>query len=109
MKQISFMLTEIKSGKKIGVVGIKQVETDTVEVSYLLDESARGKGYASEAVCKVMFFSKDHWGCIWAIAEIHRENSASIKMIQKLGFQKNDSHGDFEIFKRDNSCISELI
>lgn len=107
--QISFMLIEKKSNKQIGVVGVKRIGSDSAEASYLLDKTAQGKGYASEAVQRITEFLKEYWGCKKVIAEIHKGNHASIKMIQKLGFQKKFSHGNFEIFERDSSCISEQI
>lgn len=108
-KQISFMIIEGKSRKKIGVAGIKRIEPDCAEVSYLLDKTAQGKGYAGEAVEKLIEFSKELRGCKRVMAEIHKENHASVKMIQKLGFVKKTSRENFVLFERDNSCISEQI
>lgn len=98
-RQISFIVIEKKSQEKIGIVGIKRVESDCAEVSYLLDKTAQGKGYATEAVQKLIEFSTDYWNCTRVVAEIHRKNHASIRMIQKLGFQKKSSQGDFEMFE----------
>lgn len=108
-EQVSFIVFEKESCKKIGIVGVKRTEKDCTEVSYLLDKMAQGKGYAHEAVQKLMEFSKIYWNCTRATAEIHKENHASSKMIRKLGFQKKSLQGDFEIFERNDPCTSERI
>ena len=99
-EQISFIVVEKELCKKIGIVGIKRIQKDCAEVSYLLDKTAQGKGYASEAVQRLIEFSAEYWNCTKVAAEIHKENFASAKMIQKLGFQKKRVQGNFEVFER---------
>lgn len=99
---ISYIATETVSNNSIGVFGISRESelADSVEVSYLLDKSAQGKGYAGEAVLGMLEFAKNQWYSTKAVAEIHKDNHASLKMIQRLSFVEDAMHEDFRIYKR---------
>ena len=86
----------------IGVFGAKRNDenSDAAEVSYILSPKYYGKGYAGEAVEKVIGFCREYWNCRVVIAEIHKDNLNSIKFIERLGFSKESSNGDFVIYSR---------
>lgn len=91
-----------KDEEAIGVFGAKRNDeiSGKVEISYILSPKYYGKGYASEAVERVILFCKENWNCRKVIAEIHRDNVDSIKFITRLGFSKESCDGNFIIYSR---------
>lgn len=83
-----WMATQKGSGEGVGIFGIKRRKNDllSVEVSYILAPECQGKGYAQEAVRKLLQFAKSEWGCREAVAEIHADNEKSLKLARRLGF-----------------------
>ncbi|WP_295089950.1 GNAT family N-acetyltransferase [Ruminococcus sp.] len=87
----------------IGLFGIKResADSDIVEVSYMLSPEHYRKGYAREAVERLIKFCKDEWKCCRVIAEIHKDNSASIRFIERLSFVLEEYDGDFVIYGKE--------
>ncbi len=97
--RIDYIACEQTSGEPIGVFGIKK-RRDGAEVSYLLKKQSQGKGYAGEAVCWLMETAKATWGIAKAIAEIHLENTPSIRLAERLGFERVAQSGNFLIYEK---------
>jgi len=100
LTRYDFVVIDKNSGQKIGTVGVNSIdyEKGTCEISYIIAENDfRRKGFASEAVL-TMINKVRMEGILTVHAEIHKENLASIKMIQKLGFNKISEQGDISIF-----------
>jgi len=93
------ILTEQK--KSIGSACFMDIpdENGQVEIGYGIDEQFRNKGYMTEAVLGL---------CVWAFknkakiisAETEKDNLASQKVLEKVGFLKSD--------ERDGSCFYKL-
>lgn len=87
-----FVLIEKASGRLIGDIGIHFLETDAenrqVEIGYTLDKNYRGKGYASEALSRIIDFLVNDLNKHRMIASIDPENVDSIRLIERLGFRK---------------------
>lgn len=100
--QIQFVAFEKTFMKAVGVFGIRKCTDlqNDVEVSYLLDENAQGKGYSQEAVLGMIEFAKERWNTTRVIAEIHKDNQASIKMIERLGFRLIELRESFWVYER---------
>lgn len=100
--QIHFIAEEKIAKKDIGVFSVRrcQDEKDCVEVNYLLDKDAQGKGYSQEAVLGMIEFAKQKWSVVRVIAEIHEDNQASRKMIERLGFQLVEKKERFLVYER---------
>lgn len=81
----------------IGVFGAKRdgSKSSEAEVSYILSPTQYGKGFASEAIQRIILFCSEEWNCNRVIAEIHKDNIQSIKFIKKLGFVENRESYDF--------------
>lgn len=94
-----WLCIEKRSGHAIGVFGLIKKD-DCVEINYLLDEAAQGKGYATEAVNALLAYAKAHWKTNKAIAEIHRENTASQHFATQNGFIRESVDGDFILYVR---------
>ncbi|MDR2591024.1 MAG: GNAT family N-acetyltransferase [Oscillospiraceae bacterium] len=92
-----FIITEKITNSKIGTVSIKDIDYSdhSCEISYMIAENDfQRKGFASEAVIAMMK-KMNVEGITTFRAEIHINNTASIKMIEKLGFLFKSQNGEF--------------
>ena len=95
-------IAEDCDGKAVGVFGIKTgAEDGSAEISYILAPEAYGKGYAREAIEAIMAFAAEEWQITRFIAEIHKDNKASIRFVEKAGFRPAGQEGDFTRFERN--------
>lgn len=80
---------ELKTGELIGCCGIRpfQAEDRTYELGFHLRREYWGRGYASEAARAVINYSFEILKTIRIYAGHHPENTASEKLLKKLGFQ----------------------
>lgn len=85
------------NNEPIGVFGIKRdsFDSDSAEISYILSPEHYGKGYAREAVERIIYYCKNDWNCSVIIADIHKDNFMSIKFIEHLCFVKSSINGKF--------------
>jgi len=86
---LSYTLVETVTEKKVGTIGLKIIDHQAAvaEVGFMMLSDAQGKGYASQALgllCKQAF----------SVLNLHKlvavcaaENSASVALLQKQGFQ----------------------
>jgi RimJ/RimL family protein N-acetyltransferase len=81
-----YRLTRLSDGQAIGGVGFKgQPDAGCVEIGYGLVPSARGNGYATEAVLALLPFVADH-GVSKVIADTALDNIASQRTLIRAGF-----------------------
>ena len=85
----------------IGVFGVKRENENSLEaeVSYMLAPEQYGKGFAAEAINRLMQFCKEEWNCTSVIAEIHNDNMDSIRFAERLGFVEEKPK--FIIFRKE--------
>lgn len=87
-----FVLNEKVSNTLIGDIGVHFLETDPentqVEIGYTLDKAFRGKGYATEALRAIIDYLFNTIKKRRIIASIDPSNSASIRLVERLGFRK---------------------
>ena len=96
--RFDWMAIENNTGKRIGVFGLVHTG-DEAEVNYLLSPTAQGKGYAAEAVSALISYATATWHVTHMTAEIHKDNAASIRLAERLGFQLSAVDGVFLIYK----------
>ena len=84
--------------KPVGVFGLKRDGHESVEVSYLLAPEAQHRGYAGEALESLLAWAKEYCGVRTAYANIHRDNVASLRFIERLNFQQETS--DFVLYRK---------
>ncbi|MEH6944480.1 GNAT family N-acetyltransferase, partial [Bacillus sp. JJ722] len=79
-----------ETGVIIGTIGIQEwsLEHKRAEISYALFPEKWGSGYASEAVKKIISYGFEELGLERIGAVVFIENSASNKLLTKLGFVK---------------------
>jgi RimJ/RimL family protein N-acetyltransferase len=82
-----YRLARLSDGQAIGGVGFKgRPERGCVEIGYGLVPSARGNGYAAEAVMALLPLAADH-GVSTVIADTTLDNVASQKTLIRAGFK----------------------
>lgn len=86
------VVLERTTNRLIGDVGIHFLKSDTenkqVEIGYTLDREFRGKGYATEALTAVIDYLFHSLNKHRIVASIDPTNSASISLVERLGFRK---------------------
>lgn len=90
------------SNKLIGRCGIQYSTIDNrvlPELGYLLDPDFTGKGYALEAAEGAVNYAFDYLGEEAVYARVDNTNEKSIKLLEKLNFQKKT------ILQNANTCI----
>ncbi len=72
----------------IGWCGLKYlVETDEIDLGYRLMQEYWGKGYAFEAAKHTVDYGFTHLKLKTIVGRAHIENTASLKILQKVGLQ----------------------
>ena len=100
-KRFDYIAFSKDDEQPIGVFGIKKLQEARVEVSCLLKPTAQGKGYAQEAIRWLIKMATIKWKPKAVVAEIHVDNSPSIKMVEKLGFRKERVEGNFVSYTKE--------
>jgi aminoglycoside 6'-N-acetyltransferase len=87
----------------VGDIAIKSVEDAdaTFELGFTIAKPHQGQGFAKEAASKLMSYLVSEAGAKKFIATTDSRNSASIKVLAALGFQKKDSKSWTELFKNE--------
>jgi RimJ/RimL family protein N-acetyltransferase len=81
-----YRITRLSDGRAIGGIGFKgQPDGGAVEIGYGLAPSARGHGYAAEAVIALLTVATDH-GLSKVIADTTLDNVASQRTLVRAGF-----------------------
>jgi RimJ/RimL family protein N-acetyltransferase len=81
-----YRVSRLADGQAIGGLGFKgRPEVGCVEIGYGLVPSARGNGYAAEAVIALLSLAAGH-GVTKVIAETTLENIASQRTLARAGF-----------------------
>ena len=98
--RFDWMCFEKSSGRKIGVFGAVR-DGNTAEVNYLLAPYAQHKGYASEAVKRIIEYVRSELHIKRVVAEIHRDNAPSIALAERTGFTLESESGDFLLYSSE--------
>jgi RimJ/RimL family protein N-acetyltransferase len=82
-----YRITRLVDGKAVGGIGFKgRPDGGCVEIGYGLAPSARGHGYAAEAVIALLATAAEH-GVSRAIADTALDNIASQRTLIRAGFR----------------------
>ncbi len=100
-----FWAIELKeSGKVIGQLYFKHiepVEMMTFELGYILNPSYQRQGYASEAASALVTQSLTTGGMHRVVANCNPENTASWKLLEKIGFRREGLLRKNIFFRKD--------
>ena len=84
----TWSITERESHRVIGTVSAGQRRAGVVEIGYLLVRSAWGRGYASEAVSRLIDLLVRDEGNRRVFADTDPDNVASNTLLETLGFRR---------------------
>ncbi|MFI6262918.1 GNAT family N-acetyltransferase [Micromonospora sp. NPDC051006] len=105
-----YRITRKADGKAIGGIGFKgQPHDGCVEIGYGLAASARGQGYAAEAVTVLLTVAAEH-GVSRVVADTDRDNVASQRTLERAGFRQSGADGDlcrYEVLLDNSSQSSQ--
>ena len=86
-----YRITRLADEQAVGGVGFKgRPDGDRVEIGYGLAPSARGHGYAAEAVVALLAIAADH-GVSTVLADTTTDNIASQRTLVRAGFRLVDT------------------
>ncbi|MCE0539535.1 GNAT family N-acetyltransferase [Kineosporia rhizophila] len=89
-----YRITRRSDGKAVGGIGFKgQPQHGSVEIGYGLAGSARGHGYAAEAVTVLLTIAAGH-GLSRVLADTDRANVASQRTLTRAGFHRVRAEGE---------------
>ena len=79
----------LSEGRPVGTVGLSCICADSCEISYMIGEaSARGRGFATEAVGVMTQAAFRELGVEEVVARILPGNDASARVVGKAGFEE---------------------
>ena len=94
-----YRITRLADGLAIGGIGFKgQPEDGCVEIGYGLARSARGRGYAAEAVVALLAIAASH-ELSRVIADTTLDNVASQRTLIRAGFRLVGSDGEINHYE----------
>ena len=83
----NYTLVTKETGTKVGVCGLYvRPDLELIDLGYALHPDHEGQGYAREASKRIMQAAKERFGQLKLSAITHGENTASIKVLEALGF-----------------------
>ncbi|HEY1830558.1 MAG TPA: GNAT family N-acetyltransferase [Acidimicrobiales bacterium] len=94
-----YRIARLSDGRAIGGIGFKgQPAGGCVEIGYGLAPSARGHGYAAEAVVGLLTVAADH-GLSRVIADTTVDNIASQRTLIRAGFRLVSTDTDLHLYE----------
>ena len=101
--RLDWLCLAAETEKPVGVFGLRRIsETPEVaEVSYLLAPEEQRKGYAAEAIRALIRHAAEAWDAQTVIAEIHKDNAPSVRLVEKLGFAFRKQTESFCVYVLD--------
>ncbi|MEV4620633.1 GNAT family N-acetyltransferase [Asanoa sp. NPDC049573] len=96
-----YRITRSADGQAIGGIGFKGQPVDgCVEIGYGLSPSARGNGYAAEALVALLDLAAEH-GLSRVVADTTEDNVASQKTLERAGFRRTGPAYLYEVVLPD--------
>lgn len=102
--ELLYGVVERESEKLIGAVRAYRLgfQGRTADISYILNQKFGGKGYAAEAVRALTDLLFEIVGVEQVFADVDEENSGSLKLLQRLGFERVTEE-DFDVIIKGQS------
>ena len=97
LDQIRYMIVGEKSGILIGTIDLYDIkwDSDTATVGILVaEQSNRKKGIGSEALQQLIIIAQQKLELEFLKARVHVDNTASLRLFDKLGFNKKSEEPD---------------
>lgn len=96
-KELEFAVIEKNSGKYLGYCGVRRMEnSDNYEFFYGYCRDSWGHGYATEAGKAFLDYIFKRFNTITYFATSELNNTASVKVLKKLGFKRKKRLEDLD-------------
>ncbi len=106
-----FIIEEKDSGRAVGVINLHDIDftKDIGYIGYWLAEDVWGKGYGTEAARAFVefFFKKAGINVIYALC--HPKNTASYKLLEKIGFLPDGEKEDSYFAEREDDTKTAVL
>ena len=104
---LQLAIHSINDGELLGDLALHRLDDPqlTFEIGYTLAPLHQGKGFAREAVARLLQFLGNEVGATKVIATPDRRNEPSIRLLTALGFQLIPSKSWNEDFKGENVTV----
>ena len=89
-----------QAGSSAGTVRADLVREGVFEISIIVDSYYRGRGIAEEAINLLLQQLKEKYPNSEILADVHKDNLASINLFKKLGFEEFGQVKKFRLFKK---------
>jgi len=96
---LNWVLRLVPGGACVGTVQVTVRADRSAYLAYELSVDAWGRGYASEACATVLQLLATTFGVGRVEAEVDTRNSASIRLLERLGFSRANLKHDADFFK----------
>ena len=97
----SLYIIKVK-GVRAGQIRFDKQDKETTEVSISLCKKFHGQGIATEAFKKAVRMLKRTKKARHLIAEIHKDNTASLNLFKKLGFKLKNKKNVWRVYGKRN-------
>ena len=96
-----FALVRDEDWRAVGTIGFHGAPDDegSAEVGYDLTESARGHGYATEALRALAAWAQGRGGIRRLVARIDRDNGPSQRVAERAGFTRRAAEGELLVYE----------
>lgn len=85
----NYAITKLGDDELIGIASLFRASQDDIfELGYSVAKSAWGHGYATTSAQMLIKAAKDHLGITRLKAGVFADNPASLRVLQKLGFEQ---------------------
>ena len=83
-----YLVLHRSENKAIGMCGlVNRLGLDGIDLGFAFLPGSRGKGYAYESATAMIHAAREQFGIDELLAITHPKNTASIRLITKLGFE----------------------
>lgn len=106
-----FCVTHKESGAFVGSVGytITDDAPKVVHMGYFILPKFEGRGYTTEAVRRVLDFAFNNDNCQRVTTGCYKDNAASRRIMEKVGFRPLFKHSDPPITKLHDGRMKERL
>ncbi|GGI93296.1 GNAT family N-acetyltransferase [Legionella impletisoli] len=89
-----FVIFNLATSNFVGEAYFDALQSGEVKVGYLFHKKHWNKGYATETLCALLDWAKGHIEADYIIAYAHKDNKASIRVMEKCGmhYYKTENH-----------------
>lgn len=106
--EYAFVITHVEAGV-IGSVGFNRTDGEAWEIGYWVDKAVQGKGVATEAAAALLSWGEREFGVSQFTAGHFKDNPASGRVLEKLGFQKIGERPLYSLARRGKDAAWRYV